>query len=57
MDAQRSEGVDDARARFAFGIVLARTNPDSVKHKGMTMFVIDMHAPGVEVRPLDAGDR
>jgi alkylation response protein AidB-like acyl-CoA dehydrogenase len=36
----------------AFGIVLARTNPDSVKHKGMTMFVVDMHAPGVEVRPL-----
>jgi alkylation response protein AidB-like acyl-CoA dehydrogenase len=35
-----------------FGIVLARTNPDAVKHKGMTMFVIDMHAPGVEVRPL-----
>ena len=29
-----------------------RTNPDAVKHKGMTMFVIDMHAPGVEVRPL-----
>ena len=36
----------------AFGIVLARTNPDSVKHKGMTMFIVDMHAPGVEVRPL-----
>lgn len=35
-----------------FGIVLARTDPDTVKHKGMTMFVIDMHAPGVEVRPL-----
>jgi alkylation response protein AidB-like acyl-CoA dehydrogenase len=35
-----------------FGIVLARTNPDAVKHKGMTMFVIDMHAPGVDVRPL-----
>ena len=35
-----------------FGIVLARTNPDAVKHKGLTMFVMDMHAPGVEVRPL-----
>jgi alkylation response protein AidB-like acyl-CoA dehydrogenase len=35
-----------------FGIVLARTNPEAVKHKGMTMFVIDMQAPGVEVRPL-----
>jgi alkylation response protein AidB-like acyl-CoA dehydrogenase len=35
-----------------FGIVLARTNPEQVKHKGLTMFVVDMHAPGVEVRPL-----
>ncbi|GIU88714.1 MAG: acyl-CoA dehydrogenase [Acidimicrobiia bacterium] len=35
-----------------FGIVLARTDPEQVKHKGLTMFVIDMHAPGVEVRPL-----
>src|SRR5438067_1474464 len=35
-----------------FGIVIARTDPDVVKHKGLTMFVIDMQAPGVEVRPL-----
>ena len=35
-----------------YGIVIARTNPDVVKHKGLTMFVLDMHAPGVEVRPL-----
>jgi alkylation response protein AidB-like acyl-CoA dehydrogenase len=35
-----------------FGIVLARTDPEKVKHKGLTMFVVDMHAPGVEVRPL-----
>jgi len=35
-----------------FGIVLARTDTETVKHKGLTMFVIDMHAPGVEVRPL-----
>ncbi len=35
-----------------YGIILARTDPEQVKHKGLTMFVIDMHAPGVEVRPL-----
>jgi len=35
-----------------YGIVLVRTDPEQVKHKGMTMFVIDMHSPGVEVRPL-----
>jgi alkylation response protein AidB-like acyl-CoA dehydrogenase len=35
-----------------FGIVIARTDPEQVKHKGLTMFVVDMHASGVEVRPL-----
>jgi alkylation response protein AidB-like acyl-CoA dehydrogenase len=35
-----------------YGIVLVRTDPEQVKHKGMTMFVVDMHSPGVEVRPL-----
>jgi alkylation response protein AidB-like acyl-CoA dehydrogenase len=35
-----------------FGIVLARTDTEKVKHKGLTMFVVDMQAPGVEVRPL-----
>jgi alkylation response protein AidB-like acyl-CoA dehydrogenase len=29
-----------------------RTNPDAPKHEGITMMVIDMHAPGVTVRPL-----
>jgi alkylation response protein AidB-like acyl-CoA dehydrogenase len=36
----------------SYGIVLARTDTEQVKHKGLTMFVVDMHAPGVEVRPL-----
>jgi len=35
-----------------YGILLARTNPDAPKHRGLTMFVIDMEAPGVTVRPL-----
>jgi alkylation response protein AidB-like acyl-CoA dehydrogenase len=35
-----------------FGIVIARTDTEKPKHKGLTMFVVDMHAPGVDVRPL-----
>jgi acyl-CoA dehydrogenase len=34
------------------GEIICRTDPDLPKHKGLTGFVIDMHAPGVEVRPL-----
>jgi alkylation response protein AidB-like acyl-CoA dehydrogenase len=38
------------RARFA--LLLARTDPEAEKHAGLTAFAIDMHADGVEVRPL-----
>jgi alkylation response protein AidB-like acyl-CoA dehydrogenase len=34
------------------GILLARTDGDRPKHAGLTMFIVDMHAPGVTVRPL-----
>ncbi len=34
------------------GMLLARTNPDAPKHRGITWFAIDMHQPGVDVRPL-----
>ena len=38
--------------RARWGLLLARTNPDVPKHKGLTYFVIDMHGAGVETRPL-----
>ena len=34
------------------GFATVRTNPDAAKHQGITMMVIDLKAPGVEVRPL-----
>jgi alkylation response protein AidB-like acyl-CoA dehydrogenase len=35
-----------------YGAVIARTDPTVPKHNGITMFIVDMHAPGVTVRPL-----
>jgi alkylation response protein AidB-like acyl-CoA dehydrogenase len=36
----------------SYGLLLARTDPDAPKHRGLTAFIIDMHQPGVEVRGI-----
>jgi alkylation response protein AidB-like acyl-CoA dehydrogenase len=35
-----------------FGVLLARTDPDAPKRRGITYFLLDLHQPGVTVRPL-----
>lgn len=35
-----------------WGMVVTRTDPDQPKHRGMTYFVVDMEADGVDIRPL-----
>ncbi|HUZ00570.1 MAG TPA: acyl-CoA dehydrogenase family protein [Thermomicrobiaceae bacterium] len=38
--------------RSDWGLLLARTDPDAPKHLGISCILVDMHSPGVEVRPL-----
>lgn len=40
-------------ARFAdYAALLARTDPDAPKHRGITLFLLDMRSPGIDVRPI-----
>ena len=43
-----NSGADQSQ----FGMLLARTDVDQPKHRGITYFLIDMDQPGIEVRPL-----
>ena len=45
--------VWNSQAQHAdFGILIVRTDPDAPKHRGITFLIVDMHTPGVDVRPL-----
>ncbi|MEM9464684.1 MAG: acyl-CoA dehydrogenase family protein [Actinomycetota bacterium] len=45
--------VWNSGAHYAhFGILIARTDPEAPKHRGVSYFLIDMRQPGVDVRPL-----
>ncbi|MGE4431308.1 MAG: acyl-CoA dehydrogenase family protein [Sphingobium sp.] len=39
-----------------FGLLLTRTDPTVAKHRGLTMFFVDMRSPGIEIRPIHQAD-
>jgi alkylation response protein AidB-like acyl-CoA dehydrogenase len=50
LDGQKTWITDAHWAEM--GLALIRTDPESSRHRGLTMFVVPMHAAGVEVRPI-----
>lgn len=54
-DGWRLDGqkVWSSGAHFSdLGLCIARTSPDRPKHAGLTTFLVDLRAPGVEIRPI-----
>ena len=39
-----------------YGVIIARTDPEQVKHAGISMFIVDLKSPGVEIRPINQID-
>ena len=39
-----------------YGVIIARTDPDQPKHAGISMFILDLKSPGVEIRPINQID-
>jgi alkylation response protein AidB-like acyl-CoA dehydrogenase len=39
-----------------YGIIIARTDPEQVKHRGISMFIVDMKSPGVDIRAINQID-
>ncbi len=52
MADQRPEGLTSGAHFCDYGILLARSDWDKPKQEGLTMFILDMKSPGVEIRPI-----
>ena len=52
LGGDRAEGVDDYAHHAKWCMLVARTDADAPKHKGLTYFLMDMEQRGVQVRPL-----